>query len=216
MEIFCELKAYLLIKTIKNKNISKKIKSYIYSIDKEYYQKLKEGNLISFRKGLSNIPIIILVLEFMNGVSMHKILYEDKIILKKFYIDFIKQLFFILYSLYEVSIYYNDKNLNNFIIEYKPNTILDFIINDRIIQINVDYIVKLIDMDHVLFLGKTNIETVLIYLIINKDNIFYKLLQQIKPLFRNIVNYEFLEDKLYWNNNEFNTVNELLEIFDNL
>jgi len=211
--IYCELFAYKKLKSIINQNIAKKIKSVLCNTNEEEYKFLQKDKLNLCKKGTSNIPIIIFVLEYKEGKSFY-----DEIQLnnsRNLFIDFIKQLFFMFYSLSEIGVKYSDLNLNNFLVK-KQTTTLNYNIEGFLVPINVNYFISLIDMDKVLFGAemKGQPQKFIIGDILNKDNFFYKILSSLKGKFSSIINFSELDDKLFWD--DVLSVNQFLEIINNL
>jgi len=211
--IYCELLAYKKLKSITNQNIAKKIKSVLCNTDEEEYKFLQKDKLNLCKKGYSNIPIIIFVLEYKDGKSFYDELQINNS--KNLFIDFIKQLFFIFYSLSEIGVKYCDLNLNNFLVK-KQATILNYNIEGFLVPINVNYFISLIDMDKVLFGAemKNQSQKFIIDDILNKDNFFYKILFSLKQKFSTVINFSELEAKIFLDN--VFSVNQFLEIINNL
>ena len=214
-QIYCELLAYKLLKNNKNIHICKNYRNIICSMDNDYFNKLNNKHLILCKKGKSDIPIVIFILEYVKGVSLYQEIIENKNYTKKLFIDFLKQLFLILYTLYACGIHYNDKNMNNFILVKKENMQLTFNINDKIIHYNIDYFIKVIDMDNVYFTRDDADELTIIGYIINKRNIFYQIIECNKSIYKNIINFEKLYDEIYSNMSIIN-IESMFNLFDNI
>ena len=214
-QIYCELLAYKLLKNNKNIHICKNYKNIMCGMENDYFNKLNNKHLILCKSGNSDIPIIIFILEYIKGVSLYQEIIENKNHTKKLFIDFLKQLFLILYTLYSCGIHYNDKNMNNFILVKKENMQLTFNINDKIIHYNIDYFIKVIDMDNVYFTSDDADELTIIGYIINKRNIFYQIIECNKSIYKNIINFEKLYDEIYSNMSIIN-IESMFNLFDNI
>ena len=211
--IYCELLAYKKLKFISNQNIAKKIKSVLCNTDKDEYKFLQKDKLNLCKKGISNIPIIIFILEYKDGKSFYEEIQINNT--RNLFVDFVKQLFFIFYSLSEIGVKYTDLNLNNFIVK-KKTTALNYNIEGFLVSIKVNYFISLIDMDKVLFGAemKGQPQKFIIGDIFNKDNFFYKIISSLKGKFSSVINFSMLDDKLFWD--EVLTVDKFIEIIDNV
>lgn len=194
--LYYELLAYKKLNNINEPNIVKKIKSVLCNTDEEQYKFLQKEKLNLCKQGKSNIPIIIFVLEYKEGISFYEFIQKKNNLNKKLFNSFIQQLFSILYKLTENGIIYNDLNLNNFLIDKK----------------NENYIFYLIDLDKILFGSNIDNEKAIIGSLLNSNSIFYRIIMSLKSVFGEIVNYTEVSDKLFWINDEDMTMKHIINL----
>jgi hypothetical protein len=92
---------------------------------------------------------------------------------------------------------------------------LTFNINDKIINYNINYFIKVIDMDNVYFTSDDADELTIIGYIINKRNIFYQIIECDKSIYKNIINFKKLYDEIYYNRSITN-IESMFNLLDNI
>jgi len=156
--LISELKAFSLINN-KNPNIVNVVKSFICDQNNNYYE-LNKNKLIPFISPVplcykfinqNNIPISILALKYINGISLNNInltmynINTFKLILRDFFI----QLYCVFFHLSKLNMEIIDTNLDNFLYVYKSDDLdYTFLFGSNGI-IHVDFKFCVIDLDHV-------------------------------------------------------------------
>jgi len=215
INIVNELYSFKLLKNSNFPNIVKKKKSVVCGTDKRIYENLSSNKLILCKQGVSNIPIIINILEYVQGESFYNYL-EKNIVTSNILKNFILQLFFTFYFMYEKGIDYNDDNLNNFIIQ---NVKFDakYKIEGFFKEFSFDYKFILIDFDKVSF--NAVIESDLpqetyLGIIFDMNKCFYRIISKLSAKYKQVqgINFENIINKCFWE--RCKTVDEFIQLIE--
>lgn len=185
--ISSELKAFSFIQN-SCPNIVKIIKSFVCDQNSNAYE-INNNGIIPLCKKFNNkkcIPISIIALEYVKGVSLN-----DVIINIKEFKDIIIQLYCVFYNLTAYQMEITDTNLDNIIYENNEEILnYSLLFGKKDGYIKTYHKITIIDLDHIKF----NINVMLNPLsinsyIFNKDNYFYKFFNKFINYKHNINNY---------------------------